>query len=209
MSAFFTDPSLSLSLTFPSNSAATDLIMSSQSNHVFGAFHFANSPTGVPSPPSQSVFLPPRSLSPPPPALSLSLSSSQTAAPSLLSLAQVSEYLEMGTADVFLTLFQHGHIITVVLDGFHGIQCPECSITVKTSIPNSVLLGSIGQFCALANHYCQKPCLTALACKEKAAAVSLIWEITSSTLSYQLLSPTLTRTSILDSPSNSAYCPSM
>ena len=173
----------------------------------FGAFHFANSPTGVPLPPSQSVFLPPRSLSPPPPVSSLSSSSSQTAAPSLLSPAQVSEYLEMGTADAFLTLFQHGHIITVILGRFHGIQCP--SITIKTSIPNSVPLGSIGQFCALANHYCQKPCLIALAHKEKAAAVSLIQDIMSSALSHRSLSPTLTRTSILDSPSDSAYCPSM
>ena len=57
-STFFTNPSPFLSLTFLSNSAATDLVASLQSNHVFGAFHFANSPTGVPSPPSQSVFLP-------------------------------------------------------------------------------------------------------------------------------------------------------
>jgi hypothetical protein len=113
----------------------------------------------------------------------------------------------MGTADAFLALFQHGHIITVVLGRFHGIQCPECSITIKTSIPNNIPLGSIGQFHALANHYRQKSCLTALACKEKAAAVSLIQEITSPTLSHWSLSPTLTHTSILDSSSDSAYHP--
>jgi hypothetical protein len=109
----------------------------------------------------------------------------------------------MGTSESFLFLFQHGYIVTVVLSGFHGIECPQCSLTVKTSIPGTVQLCTSGQFSALANHYRKKPCLTALARKEQAASSALIQEITSPTLSRRSLTPALTpslsHTSTLDS----------
>lgn len=201
-SSFFNDISPSLSLTLSLDDM--DPIESHQALH-FGDFHFGNSPQCPLSPPgnheaaSRFVPLVPHSSSPvPPPSFS-----QPTASSPRLSDAQVSHHLAMGTSESFLFLFQHGYIVTIVLSGCHGIECPQCSLMVKTSIPSTVPLRTSGQFSALANHYRKKPCLTALACKEQAASSALIQEITSPALSRWLLTPALTpslsRTSTLDS----------
>jgi hypothetical protein len=200
--SFFNNISPALSLTLSLDDA--DPIESYQALH-FGDFHFGNSPHRPLSPPgnheaaSRFVPLAPHSSSPVPPSPFLQ----PTASSPHLSDAQVSHHLAMGTSESFLFLFQHDYIVTVVLSGFHGIECPQCSLRVKTSIPGTVQLCTSGQFSALANHYCKKPCLTALARKEQAASSALIQEITSPTLSRRSLTPALTpslsRTSTLDS----------
>ena len=197
-SSFFNSISPSLSLTLsPDDADPIEALHFGASDFHFGNSQYPLSPPGNHEAASQFVSLVSHSSSPVPPA-----SFSQPAANSpSLSDAQVSHHLGMGTSESFLLLFQHGYIVTVVLSGCHGIECPQCSLTVKTSIPSTVPLRTSGQFSALANHYCKKPCLTALARKEQAASSALIQEITSPTLSRQLSTPalTLSPTSTLDS----------
>ena len=100
---------------------------------------------------------------------------------STLSPNQVAQLLEIGTSNSFFILFLNGHIITLIVSGYHTFQCPHCNQPIKTSIPSTVLLENSGHFNALTSHYHRKPCIIALSHKEHEAAVTVL-EITLSAL---------------------------
>lgn len=111
------------------------------------------------------------------------VSSSSTLSPN-----QVAQLLEIGTSDSFFTLFLNGHIMTLIVGGYHAFQCPHCNQPIKTSIPSTVLLGNSGHFNALTSHYRRKPCIIALSRKEHEAAVTIL-EITSPALLSRSFTP--------------------
>lgn len=120
---------------------------------------------------------------------------------STLTPEQVLDLLEMGTSNAFFSLFQAGHLLTLVINGYHAIQCPKCSQHISTSVPSSVILGNSGHFHTLTCHYRRRPCLNALSRKEQEAATTILEEITSPVLSHRSSSSTshLTRCTSLDS----------
>ncbi|KAI6008633.1 hypothetical protein PISMIDRAFT_690710 [Pisolithus microcarpus 441] len=122
-----------------------------------------------------------------------------------LSQGQIHDLLEMGTSHAFFLLFQHGHLFTFVVGGHHVLECPHCSQSVKTSIPNAVVLRESGHFTALTSHYRRKPCLIAAARKEQRATSTAIDEISSPAITRRhsvTPSPTIRTSSSDGLPSN-------
>ena len=89
-----------------------------------------------------------------------------------------------------LYIFLNGHIITLIVGGYHALQCPHCSQPIKTSIPSTILLGNSSHFnaSALTSHCCRKPCIIALSRKEHVAAITVL-EITSPALLFHSITP--------------------
>lgn len=199
MDSFFNDrtPCLSLILSpGPRTHSIPDSVIDSLSITTQSPLIAFQSPAGdhKASGSSAGIFgalLPPPSASDPPRPLPATCA---------LSNDRVLKLLEMGTSNLFLTLFQYGYLAATTVNGYYALECPHCNNRVKTSIPSTTALSSSGQFNALTNHYCRKACISASTHNDRETTSMYLQTISSSSLSHRSSTPSLiTRQTSVDS----------
>lgn len=174
---FTLSPSNNTTDTTPLTSLLTSVTPGNREAALFGSFPVTPATPGPVSTVSSNSSLPPDTSSFP-----------------RLDNKTIKEYLEMGMGSLFLVLFQHAYLKTLVISGHHAFQCPHCDTIVNTSIPGSVRLLSSGQFHPLTTHYRKKSCLTALAHKEKDKMAAILHGMSTGLATHSSSSPSLSTT---------------